>query len=97
MEYILSDSTDLFKPLQKLLFDFLHAEKAIENAKECTEMKPWLKNVINSLSPSVQSFETEQINLALGLIIAEKVQRDAEYEEIYNHFTELYIKGRGIV
>lgn len=97
MEYILSDSTDLFKPLQKLLFDFLHAEKAIENAKEYTEMKPWLKNVINSLSPSVQSFETEQINLVLGLIIAEKVQRDAEYEEIYNHFTELYIKGRGIV
>lgn len=97
MEYILSDSTDLFKPLQKLLFDFLHAEKAIENAKECTEMKPWLRNVINSLSPSVQSFETEQINLVLGLIIAEKVQRDAEYEEIYNHFTELYIKGRGIV
>ena len=35
--------------------------------------------------------------LVLGLIIAEKVQRDAEYEEIYNHFTELYIKGRGIV
>lgn len=97
MEYILADSTDLFKPLQKLLFDFLHAEKAIENAKECTEMKPWLRNVINSLSPSVQSFETEQINLVLGLIIAEKVQRDAEYEEIYNHFTELYIKGRGIV
>lgn len=59
-------------------------------------MKPWLRNVINSLSPSVQSFETEQINLVLGLIIAEKVQRDAEYEEIYNHFTELYIKGRGL-
>ena len=97
MEYVFAEEPNLFKPLQKLLFDFLHAEKAIENAKECTEMKPWLRNVINSLSPSVQSFETEQINLVLGLIIAEKVQRDAEYEEIYNHFTELYIKGRGIV
>lgn len=97
MEYVFAEAPNLFKPLQKLLFDFLHAEKAIENAKECTEMKMWLINVINSLSPSVQSFETEQINLVLGLIIAEKVQRDAEYEEIYNHFTELYIKGRGIV
>ena len=97
MEYVFAEESNLFKPLQKLLFDFLHAEKAIENAKECTEMKPWLRNVINSLSPSVQSFETEQINLVLGLIIAEKVQRDAEYEEIYNHFTEPYIKGRGIV
>ena len=49
MEYVFAEEPNLFKPLQKLLFDFLHAEKAIENAKECTEMKPWLRNVINFL------------------------------------------------
>lgn len=97
MEYILADSTDLFKPLQKLLFDFLHAEKAIENAKKYTEMEVWLKDVICHLSPSIQSFEAEKINLVMGFIIAEKFKRDAKYNEIYNRFTELYMNGRGIV
>lgn len=97
MEYILADSTDLFKPLQKLLFDFLHAEKAIENAKKYMEMEVWLKDVICHLSPSIQSFEAEKINLVMGFIIAEKFKRDAKYNEIYNRFTELYMNGRGIV
>ena len=97
MEYVFAEEPNLFKPLQKLLFDFLHAEKAIENAKKYTEMEVWLKDVICHLSPSIQSFEAEKINLVMGFIIAEKFKRDAKYNEIYNRFTELYMNGRGIV
>ena len=97
MEYVFAEEPNLFKPLQKLLFDFLHAEKAIENAKKYMEMEVWLKDVICHLSPSIQSFEAEKINLVMGFIIAEKFKRDAKYNEIYNRFTELYMNGRGIV
>lgn len=97
MEYVFAEEPNLFKPLQKLLFDFLHTEKAIENAKKYTEMEVWLKDVICHLSPSIQSFEAEKINLVMGFIIAEKFKRDAKYNEIYNRFTELYMNGRGIV
>ena len=97
MEYVFAEEPNLFKPLQKFLFDFLHAEKAIENAKKYTEMEVWLKDVICHLSPSIQSFEAEKINLVMGFIIAEKFKRDAKYNEIYYRFTELYMNERGIV
>lgn len=97
MEYVFAEEPNLFKPLQKFLFDFLHAEKAIENAKKYTEMEVWLKDVICHLSPPIQSFEAEKINLVMGFIIAEKFKRDAKYNEIYYRFTELYMNERGIV
>ena len=55
-----------------------------------------LYDYVHGLELNNKNFlDDASFSVLLNVSIAEKVQRDAEYEEIYNHFTELYIKEIG--
>ena len=92
LEYISAADDDSFDAFRKLIFDFLNAQKAIENASHCNEMNNWVEQVVRSLEPPVVQYSKRQINLALALILYEQARRDATYNELFCAFTEQYMK-----
>lgn len=90
MEYLTSDEKTNLDMLRVLIFDFLSAETAIENARQCNDIGEWVRVVVDGLQPSVKGYTNQQINLALALILYEKSVRTSEYNDIFGRFTEIY-------
>lgn len=96
MEYLSSNPSEEIASLRKLLFDFLSAEQAINDSKNCTEITEWASSVVNRLQPSILDYSPKQINLALALLIYEQSIRDSSYNDLFCRFTEIYRDKGGI-
>ena len=96
LEYIESEQEQGMKALQRLIYDFLEADKAIDDSKNHSEIHEWVDAVLEKLEPTINDYSKKQIDLAMALIIHEKAIRDNSYYSRYILFTEEYKKGGGV-
>lgn len=85
-----SDERQFIEKLRRLVFDFLHADRAVEKARRCSSIEEWSRTVIENLEPDIEGYSNEQVNLLLALIVNEQALRDSEYQDIFLKFTEKY-------
>ena len=95
LEYLQAEPENNLKKLSSLVYDFLEAEKAIQNSVQYDNIQEWTKSVITKLTPSVSDFSRKQIAFIMALILHEKTFRDSSYQDIYHAFTEMYQSGGG--
>ena len=96
LDYIESENKTAMEKLRALLYDFLAAEEAILMANECDNIYDWVHMVVENLSPSVKEYSHKQIDMAMALILYEKSSRNAEYNNIFCKFTEIYKSEGGV-
>ena len=96
MEYLEHDGENAIETLRKLIYDFLSAENAIIEAKQCNDIVEWTRTVVDRLSPSLKAYPNKQIDLALALILYEQTVRDASYGSVFCKFTEVYKNEGGV-
>ncbi len=96
LEYIGSNDKESIQKLRQLVFDFFDAEKAMDKSRRYADIKEWSRAVVEELNPSVKGYSNQQVNLLLSLLINEKAIRDIEYRDLFNRFTEIFIKERRV-
>lgn len=96
LEYLEHDGENAIETLRKLIYDFLSAENAIIEAKQCNDIVEWTRTVVDRLSPSIKAYPNKQIDLALALILYEQTLRDASYGSVFCKFTEVYKNEGGV-
>ena len=96
MEYLDHDGENAIETLRKLIYDFLSAENAIIEAKQCNDIVEWTRTVVDGLNPSLKAYSNKQIDLALALILYEQTLRDASYGTVFCKFTEVYKNEGGV-
>lgn len=94
--YIESEKEDGMLALQRLIYDFLDAEKAISESASHSDIHDWVNAVLEKLDPSVKGYTKKQIDIAVMLIIYEQALRDSSYKSILNMFIETYRNGGGV-
>jgi len=93
IDYIDSTEEDGVRTLRKLVYDFLNAEKAIDDSKQYSDIYEWVDSVVDKLRPEISSYSKKQINLVTALIIYEQTERDSSYGNILSSFTSIYKNG----
>lgn len=96
IEYIESKKENAINSLQKLVYDFLEAGKAIQLSQECSQLSEWVHSVVRKLSPPIQEYSRRQIDLVVALILLEQAERDTTYTDILQKFTEVYKNEGGV-
>ena len=96
IQYVSAAKPEAMDALRSLLYGFLEAEKAIRDAKECTNITDWVHSVVNGLNPSIQKYSNKQIDLAVALILYEQSLRNPAYDTILGKFTEVYRNEGGV-
>lgn len=97
LEYLDTSDADSIKSLRKLLYNFLSAEDAFENARKCDDFRTWVNTVVDGLKPSVREYSNRQIDVALGLLLYEKSLKDSSYNDIFCRYTEVYKAEGGVL
>lgn len=96
LEYLDNNGENAIDALRTLVYDFLSAEDAIIEAKQCNDITEWTRMVVDRLNPSVKAYSNKQIDLALALILYEQTVRDASYGSVFCKFTEVYKNEGGV-
>ena len=96
IEYLKSDDENRLETLRLLIFDFLEAEEAIKESRQCNDINEWIHNVVDNLKPSVKQYSSYQIDLAMALILNEQSLRDTSYDNILGKFTDIYKNEGGV-
>ena len=96
LNYLVSEKEEGLAQLQRLVFDFLKAEEAIDAASKNGNIHDWVNAVLAELKPSISDFTKRQIDLTMALIIQEKSIRDPSYKNIFDSYTEAYRNGGGV-
>lgn len=82
INYLDSEKDNAIQSLQKLVYAFFEAEKAFASTTKYDNFDDWKKNIIANLSPSVKEYSESQIDIVLGLLLSEQVERDISYRNI---------------
>lgn len=93
LEYIEAEQEQGMETLQRLIYDLLEAEKAIESAGVIDDIHEWVNAVLKKLKPTISDYSKKQIDLATALILHEKAIRDNLYQGRYISFTVEFKKG----
>ena len=96
MEFIASENENTIDTLQKLVYDFFDAEKAINVSKDMNTIEDWVHSVVEQLDPSIKEYSNKQIDLLVALILLEQSSRDVSYRDVLNKFTEIYKSEGGV-
>ena len=96
MDYLTDEGEDAVEKLRKLIFDFMSAEEAILEAKQCNDIVEWSRKVVENLNPTPKEYSKKQIDIALGLILYEQSLRDSAYGSVFCKFTEMYKNEGGV-
>lgn len=88
IEYLSEGKEKAVEALQKLVYDFFQAEKAIQSAVHYSDLESWYNAVVEHLNPSVKGYSDQQIELLMTLVILEKESRDPSYGGILCGFAE---------
>lgn len=96
ISYIESGDEKSMLSLQRLVYDFFEASKAIDNSKKNDDIRLWAKSVVDKLNPSLKGYSEQQINLVLALILNEQIIRDQDYNDLFCRFTEMYSRERRV-
>lgn len=96
IEYVSASDEDAIASLRHLIYRFLSAEEAITTAAKCNNINDWVHTVVDGLNPSIKEYSNKQIDLVLALILYEKSLNDAEYNDVFCSFTEIYKSEGGV-
>lgn len=96
LDYIEAGEESAVDALQTLVYEFFHAEKAIDLSKRVGDVEKWVHRVVEELDPSVSRYTGEQIDLLVGLILYEKSLNDADYNDMFMRYTEIYRRKGGV-
>lgn len=96
IEYIAADDHDAIVYLRHLIYHFFSADKAIDNAAGCNNIKDWVRTVVDSLAPSIQGYSNKQIDLVLALILYEKTLISSDYDNLFCRFKDVYESEGGV-
>ncbi|WP_031555841.1 ATP-binding protein, partial [Oribacterium sp. FC2011] len=96
IDYIESGNEEAVNSLRSLIYEFLNADKAVEESKHCDDIIGWAHSVAEKLSPEIKDYSSEQINLVMTLLVDELSYRNAEYNDILCRFAEVYRQNGGI-
>ena len=96
LNYIQSGKEKAIDSLRSLLYDFLEAERAIEESKKCKDINEWVHSVADKLSPDISAYSNRQIDLVMALLVYEQSIRDASYNDLFCRFTEIYKSKGGV-
>lgn len=90
LEYLEAEKEEAVGKLQCLVYDFFHADVALEKARSYKDIRAWAQSVVDGLKPDVEGYTNQQIHLLLALIVNEQALRDGRYEDVFSRFTEMY-------
>ncbi len=96
LNYIDAEKENGLETLRCLIYDFLKAEEAVQDAAQYGEIHEWVDAVLEKLDPSVKGYSKKQIDLTVMLILQELVTRDSTYKMVLNSFLETYRNGGGV-
>lgn len=96
LNYIHAEKERGMDELQCFVYDFLNAEKAIQESQKYEDIYDWVDAVVEKLNPSVKDYSKKQKDLTVMLILLEQMSRDLSYKPVLNSFLEIYKKGGGI-
>lgn len=96
LDYIDAGQDTAVEELQSLVYEFFHAEKAINLSRKIGDVEKWVHRVVDELQPSVNRYSPQQIDLLIGLILYEKSLHDVNYNDLFMRYTELYEKRGGV-
>lgn len=78
------------------MFDFLKADDAIKESRNCSDISIWVRSVAEKLDPAIIGYSNRQIDLVLAYLLIEKSSRDENYNNILSSFTEVYKMKGGV-
>lgn len=107
MEYISSDPNDgasAFEALRKMVYEFLNAGQAFEQASDSSDIVEWVHAVANHLEPKLVKensagetlYTKQQMDLVMALLVYEQSLRDATYKDVLIRFWEMYESEGGV-
>lgn len=96
LDYIDAGKEEAVTELQSLVYEFFHAEKAIDMSKKISDVDQWVHRVVAELDPSIRAYSSQQISLLIGLILYEKSLRDMSYNDLFCRYTELFESKGGV-
>lgn len=107
MEYISSDPNDgakAFETLRKMVYEFLNAGQAFEQASDSSDIVEWVHAVANHLEPKLVKensagetlYTKQQMDLVMALLVYEQSLRDATYKDVLIRFWEMYESEGGV-
>lgn len=96
MNYIGVGKENAIKAFQVFLFDFLKADDAIKESRNCSDISIWVRSVAEKLDPAIIGYSNRQIDLVLAYLLIEKSSRDENYNNILSSFTEVYKMKGGV-
>lgn len=96
IDYIDAGKEEAVAELQTFVYEFFHAEKAIDISNKISDINQWVYRVADKLDPSILKYSPQQINLLIGLILHEKSLRDMSYNDLFCRYTELFENRGGV-
>lgn len=96
IDYIDAGKESAVESLRTLIYDFLNAEKAVDESKNCNDISTWVHSVADKLSPEIKGYSRRQVDLVMALIIYELTLRNMEYNDLFCRFTEIYKTKGGV-
>lgn len=96
LDYISVEDEKATASLRRLIYDFFEAEKSMEKAKGIDNIQEWSHMVAKCLSPSLEGYSKQQIDLVLALIVQEQSIRDNSYKPLLGRFAEVYKNNGGV-
>ena len=96
LDYLATEKREGLSKLQRLIYDFLKADQAIQEATRFGNIRDWVDAVIAELKPSISDYSKRQIDITMALILQEKAIRDPSYNNIFIRYTETVMTGGGL-
>jgi hypothetical protein len=82
INYLNSEKDNAIQALQKLVYEFFEADNAFSKTTKFDNFDEWKRNIIANLSPSVKEYSESQVEIVLGLLLSEQVDRVISYRNI---------------
>lgn len=96
VNYINAEKESAVKSLRTLIYDFLNADKAVDESRGCSDLSMWVHSVADKLSPDITGYSRRQIDLVMALLVYELTLRNPEYNDLFCRFAEIYKKEGGV-
>lgn len=96
IDYIDAEKENAVKSLRALIYDFLNAEKAVDESKNFGDISAWVHSVVEKLSPEIKGYSKPQIDLAMSLIAYELSLKNTDYNDLFCRFAEIYEREGGV-
>lgn len=96
LEYIQSQDEESFAKLAGLVYEFFESDRVFTETQGNTDIREWVKEVVERINPSVKDYSKEQINLLLMLMTYELSLRDSSYNDVFVKMNEIYRAEGGV-